>query len=80
MTEVSIVFLSRPEDTAEQMTATVGCIADHIEASNEITRMLYLTHSVWQCLPIGGRRPGDGDLTLGLVDCEVAIKVTAIKV
>lgn len=31
MTEISLVFLSKPEDTLEQMTATVGFPQDHIE-------------------------------------------------
>ncbi|PNF20733.1 hypothetical protein B7P43_G17298, partial [Cryptotermes secundus] len=32
LTEISIVFLSKPEDTLEQMTTTVGFAQDHIEA------------------------------------------------
>jgi hypothetical protein len=31
MTEISGVFCSRPGDTLEQMTATVGFVADHSE-------------------------------------------------
>jgi hypothetical protein len=33
MTEISIVFLSKLEETLEQMTGTVGFVQGHIEVS-----------------------------------------------
>jgi hypothetical protein len=42
MTEISIVFLTKPEDTLEQMTATVGFPQDHIEVSYKIKIVLFI--------------------------------------
>jgi hypothetical protein len=39
MTEISIVFLSTPEDTLEQTTGTVGCALGHIEVNYKIPIM-----------------------------------------
>jgi hypothetical protein len=42
MTEISIVFVSKPEDTLEQMTSTVGFPQEHIEVSYKIKSILFI--------------------------------------
>jgi hypothetical protein len=44
MTEISIVFLSKPEETLEQMTGTVGFVQDHIEVN---FKMISTSSHVW---------------------------------
>jgi long-subunit acyl-CoA synthetase (AMP-forming) len=37
MTEVSLVFVSMPEDKFEKTAETVGFVVDHTEVSDEVT-------------------------------------------
>jgi hypothetical protein len=80
MTEISIVFLSKPEDTLEQMTATVGFAQDHIEVSYIITSILYLSYTVGQYFSTCGRRPTDGGMAVGRGEHGVAIIKPSINV
>lgn len=51
MTEFSIVFVSRPEDTLEQTINTVGFVSDHMEVSDESTQHIYYDFTIVQNVP-----------------------------
>ena len=37
MTEISIVFISFPEDTNEERAGAVGVVVDHVEVRDDVT-------------------------------------------
>jgi hypothetical protein len=51
MTEISVAFVSRPEDTVEQSVVTVGSVADHIEVRDLRLPLGNLAVLIWPRRP-----------------------------
>ena len=46
MTELCVAFFTQPEDTPEQVTATVGTLASHVEVSVNMCKCMCVSVSV----------------------------------